>query len=160
VTVKEKIAFTIVGESESGNALYLPQGVSVTDEALLEGVGAADGDDRPVTVTVKDVGGLDRGDPQPVGTPTEPEPYIINLRGDVPRRGRVLHGHAGRFCDAACYAAGGRPDWEYYGIYSESSNIIMGFVETFVKEGFTYTAMVGSRRHVMICELLSDDSGS
>jgi hypothetical protein len=35
----------------------------------------------------------------------------------------------------------------------------MGFVETFIKKGFSFTAMAGSRRHVMIYGLLSD-SGS
>jgi GNAT superfamily N-acetyltransferase len=34
----------------------------------------------------------------------------------------------------------------------------MGFVETFMKEGFSFTAMAGSRRHVMIYRLLSDNS--
>jgi GNAT superfamily N-acetyltransferase len=40
---------------------------------------------------------------------------------------------------------------------SSPSYRYMGFTETFADEGFTYTAMAGSRRHVMICKLLPDD---
>jgi GNAT superfamily N-acetyltransferase len=70
------------------------------------------------------------------------------------------HGVTHRFIKAAkAYALenGGRFLEAYPVDRSSPSYRHMGFIETFASEGFTYTAMAGSRRHVMICELLAGD---
>jgi len=54
-----------IEEDEDGGpmALYLTEGVEVTDNDLLAGVSAVDENGEAVTVTVKDVGGLDMQNP-------------------------------------------------------------------------------------------------
>ncbi len=67
----------IIAEGENGTALYLPAGIPVTDDDLLDGVSAEDANGDPVPVSVLDDGGLDRDDPQPGGEPGDPQPYLI-----------------------------------------------------------------------------------
>ena len=83
------IEFSIVGASEYGNMLYLPQGAQVTDDALLAGVSAADENGDPVAVSVKDVDGLDMQNPQPRG-PFPPAPYIITYEAIHPVSGEAF----------------------------------------------------------------------
>ena len=80
------ITFTITGESEYTDALYLPQGVAVTDGALLQGVVATDENGVPVAVAIRDADGLDRANPQPRGS-FPPDPYLITYEALHPVTG-------------------------------------------------------------------------
>ena len=70
----------LIDEDEYGDptALYLTEGVAVTEADLLAGVTAVDENGEAVTVTVKDVGGLNMQNPAiPDGPPFPAIPYTI-----------------------------------------------------------------------------------
>jgi len=87
-TVEADIVFTITGESEYGNWLFLSQWIPVTDADLLTGVSAVDEIGDPVDVIVVDVGGLSLTSPQPQGG-FPPSPYIITYGAIHPVTGEL-----------------------------------------------------------------------
>ena len=81
------VAISIEQGELGDTALRIVQGEPVTDADLLVGVCAVDETGADVPVAVKDVDGLDLADPQPKGTPDEPEPYIITCAAAHPVTG-------------------------------------------------------------------------
>ena len=71
-----------------GGALYLPQGVKMTEADLLEGVFAYDENGGPVEVILTDTDGLNMDDPRPRGY-FPPSPYIISYAAVHPEDGSV-----------------------------------------------------------------------
>ncbi len=74
-----------LAEGESGDTtLRIVQGVAVAEADLLVGVSAVDENGAHVSVTVKDTDELDMANPQPKGTPGEPESYLITYEAVHP----------------------------------------------------------------------------
>lgn len=95
VTVGERDGYTVtfaIEEDEYGSsALYLTEGIGVTETDLLAGVSATDETGEPVTVTISDMGGLDLSVPQrPAGPAFPPVPYIITFAAVHPVTGEEL----------------------------------------------------------------------
>jgi len=88
------IEFTIIGDGEYGDMIYLPEKVPVSMEDLLRGVKAVDEHGQAVKVSVVDVDGLDLENPSP-RTELADEvmnalPYIIVYQAVHPTTGELF----------------------------------------------------------------------
>ncbi len=64
-TSDPQVTITIAPDENGETVLRIPQGVAITDADLLKNVSAVDQNNNAVTVTVKDIDGLDKLNPQP-----------------------------------------------------------------------------------------------
>ena len=120
------VTFDIPVNEYGETALYLPEGVAVTDADLLSGVTAADENGGDVAVTVKDVGGLDRGTPAPGGTPTSPTPYVITYKAVHPDTGEAFTAAREAYVTIGIVAAASTPSSNIFDVIEGKITIEQG----------------------------------